>query len=74
MSVSNPLDDETREQLRRTVKVSWDAGGGSSGYSADRLRAIFSQHGSIQDVVVKDKKAKKDGGGQKGGRWVWGSV
>ncbi|GFH24341.1 molecular chaperone [Haematococcus lacustris] len=39
-----------------TVKVSWDAS--SRQYTADELRRIFSAHGSVQDVVVRESRRK----------------
>ncbi|KAJ9532379.1 hypothetical protein QJQ45_010433 [Haematococcus lacustris] len=39
-----------------TVKVSWDAS--SRQYTADELRRIFSTHGSVQDVVVRESRRK----------------
>ncbi|EIE22754.1 DnaJ-domain-containing protein [Coccomyxa subellipsoidea C-169] len=45
------------EELVRTLKVSWDARDG--GYTAEELRAVFSAHGPVSDVVMRQPKKKK---------------
>lgn len=48
------------ERLTRTLKVSWMRGSGDDGgYTAPMLRQIFSEHGAVEDVVVKEGKKKK---------------
>lgn len=53
------------EEMRRTLKVSWQVEEGSTGeYTAQRLREVFSEFGGVEDVVVKGRKSKKGGSGR----------
>ncbi|CAL8470750.1 g10292 [Coccomyxa elongata] len=45
------------EELLRSLKVSWDAKDGS--YTANELREVFSVHGPVADVVMRQPKKKK---------------
>lgn len=48
-----------REQLQRTLKVSWDASAGE--YTSEQLRDAFSSHGSVEDVLMRERKKKRKG-------------
>lgn len=41
------------------VQVSWDAKDGS--YTAEELRQVFSAHGPVSDVVIRQSKKKSKG-------------
>jgi len=58
-----PDEHILREQLARTVKVSWrePAPGSGDGYSTDQLRKAFARHGRVEDVVLRDSGRKKKG-------------
>ena len=48
------------EELLRTLKVTWDKRGTTS-YSINQLRAIFSKHGNVEDVVQHTSKKRFNG-------------
>jgi hypothetical protein len=50
------------------AQVSWDARDGT--YTARQLEDIFSQHGAVADVVLRQPKQKRSGGGAKGSAFV----
>lgn len=54
-------DVEVPEHLHRALKVVWrkDHDGDASGYSAARLKEIFTAFGAIEDVVIREGKKKK---------------
>lgn len=61
-STQKPVQEGAlREQLARTAKVSWRESGMGNGYGADSLREIFSRHGRVEDVVIRDSGRKKKG-------------
>uniref|UniRef100_A0A1J3IQ56 DnaJ-like protein subfamily C member 17 n=1 Tax=Noccaea caerulescens TaxID=107243 RepID=A0A1J3IQ56_NOCCA len=41
----------------RALKVSWEKTG--EGYTAERLREVFSEFGEVEDVVIKSTKTKR---------------
>jgi len=51
------VSPEVADRLSRTLKVNWVRDGQE--YSATDLRQIFSGHGVVEDVVVKEGKKKK---------------
>lgn len=50
-------EEEVRQQLRRTLKVSWDTHGPSA-YTSEKLRKVFSEFGDVEDVILKESKKK----------------
>eukprot|EP00897_Mesotaenium_endlicherianum_P007077 jgi/Mesen1/6398/ME000329S05554 len=48
----------SREELARTVKVSWEGGPGEE-YSAEELQQLFGEVGPVEDVVLRAPKKKK---------------
>ena len=41
--------------LRRSLKVSWDPSGTSRDYTSEELRAVFTVHGLVEDVVLRER-------------------
>jgi hypothetical protein len=52
-----PDDPSLTESMRCTVKTSWDPDVHT--YTAEDLRALFSAHGRVVDVVVRERKSAK---------------
>lgn len=55
---SREASDETKAQLRRSLKVSWDPSSGKC-YSQAELQAIFSALGTVEDVMMLEQKKKR---------------
>ena len=41
--------------LRRSLKVSWDPAGTMRDYTSEELRAVFTVHGLVEDVVLRER-------------------
>mmetsp|Transcript_35915 Transcript_35915/g.60514 ORF Transcript_35915/g.60514 Transcript_35915/m.60514 type:complete len:326 (-) Transcript_35915:164-1141(-) len=52
---STPADNDP--QRASTIKATWNRASGS--YTADQLKAIFSEFGELEDVILRDNKKKK---------------
>lgn len=53
-------DPPVTEDLLRTLKVTWDKTG-SNGYGVEQLRELFSKHGNVEDIVLRNAKKKTKG-------------
>ena len=51
---------QVTEELLRTLKVSWDKQGSNS-YGVEQLRELFSKHGTVEDVMLRNAKKKTKG-------------
>ena len=56
-TANNNNKDSISETLPRTLKVSWSRPGFE--YSISHLRTIFSAHGAVEDVVMREGKKRK---------------
>eukprot|EP00955_Chlamydomonas_euryale_P104154 365542-Chlamydomonas_euryale.AAC.40 len=50
-----PAGGEVEAQMRRSLKITWNPT--AKNYSADTIRAALLAHGTVEDVVIKDKCA-----------------
>ncbi|MEW5302638.1 MAG: hypothetical protein WDW36_005402 [Sanguina aurantia] len=55
---SREASDETKAQLRRSLKVSWDPSSGKC-YSQAELQAIFLALGTVEDVMMLEQRKKR---------------